>query len=175
MGAEVHSLDGRRPGNGRMRPTDLNASNLDRNQAHLRVLVATDGSTESLAAIKFAAGWIPVDADVRLLVIVSYSSGVWPVTDGATRARLRRAVHAAARPAREILDRAGLSTSVRYRFGNVAEEILAEVEDWEPRLLVMGRRKRRGLERVIDASVSARVLRRTQVPTLIAGSTVDRP
>jgi nucleotide-binding universal stress UspA family protein len=169
--AEVHSPDQRGHTNGRVRPTD--GSNRDRNdQTHLRVLVATEGSAESLAAIKFAAGWIPADAEVRLLVIVSYSSGVWPVTDGGTRTRLRRAVDVAARPAREILDRAGLSTSVRYRFGNAAEEILAEVEEWEPRLLVMGRRKRRGLTRLIDASVSSRVLRRTQVPVLVAGSTV---
>ena len=171
MRAEVHSLDQRGPTDGRVWPTDT--SNRDRDdETHLRVLVATEGSAESLAAIKFAAGWIPVDAQVRLLVIVSYSSGVWPVTDGATRTRLRRAVDAAARPASEILDRAGLSASVRYRFGNVAEEILAEVEEWEPGLLVMGHRKRRGLARLIDASVSSRVLRRTQVPMLIAGQTV---
>ncbi len=174
MGAEAHSLDQRRSRNGRMWPTDSDASTLHRvNEGHLRVLVATDGSTESVAAIKFAARLIPVDAEVRLLVIVSYSAGVWPVQDGATQARLRHAVEAAARPAREILDMSDLSTSVRYRFGNVAEEILAEIEEWEPRLLVMGRRKRRGLARLIDASVSSRVLRRAQVPMLIAGSTVE--
>jgi nucleotide-binding universal stress UspA family protein len=171
MRAEVQSLDRRASSIGRLLRTDSDASNLDRHD-RLRVLVATDGSAESVAAIKFAARLIPVDAELRLLVIVSYSTAVWPVVDGATRERLRSAVEAAARPAREILERAGLSASVRYRFGNVAEEILAEVEDWEPRLLVMGRRARRGFGRLLDASVSSRVLRRAQVPMLIAGSTV---
>lgn len=169
MGAQVHGLDSHRASNGRLTPTDADASNPDRNdETHLRVLVATDGSAESLAAIKFAARLIPVDAELRLLVIVSYSTAVWPVVDGASRERLRSAVEAAARPAREILERSGLSASVHYRFGNVAEEIVAEVEDWEPRLLVTGRRKRRGLGRLIDASVSSRVLRRAQTPMLIA-------
>ncbi|HEX2089367.1 MAG TPA: universal stress protein [Actinomycetota bacterium] len=136
------------------------------------MLVATDGSAESLAALTFAARLIPVDAELRLLVIVSYSTAVWPVVDEATRERLRSAVEAAARPAREILERAGLSASIGYRFGNAAEEILAEVEEWDPGLLVIGHRRRRGLGRLIDASVSSRVLRRAQVPMLIAGQTV---
>ena len=176
MGGEIHRLDRRLGPLSRME--SLDAFRLDRNEGtQLRVLVATDGSAESLAATKFAARVMPAGAEVTLLVVMSYSvypsAAISPGYDGAsvTRARLRRAVEAAVRRAREVLERAGIATTVRYRFGNVAEEILAEVQDSKPHLLVMGRRRRTGLARLIDASVSSRVLQRSQLPVLVASST----
>ena len=56
---------------------------------------------------------------------------------------------------------------VRHRFGNPADEILAEAQEREPDLIVVGRRGLSAPGRWLIGSVSDRVVRHAHAPVLV--------
>ena len=62
--------------------------------------------------------------------------------------------------------RAGLSVSVHKRFGNPPNEVLAEVDELVPDLVVVGRRGLGRAASLMFGSVSSSLLRHSAVPVL---------
>jgi nucleotide-binding universal stress UspA family protein len=140
----------------------------------LKVLVATDGSDESARACELlarTAGETPIH--IRVLTVLSFTYYPSALVPGdhvpGTSARERavdETVTEATSEARVIFERARLSNEVSHRFGNPADEILDEADEWGADLVVIGRRGLRGVGRVLG-SVSDHVIHRAHVPVLV--------
>lgn len=140
----------------------------------MKVLLATDGSEAALRACHSVVPMLASDRDsVRLITVLSYTlypySGIpdEPLADEAEREQqVRKEVHRITDEPRKALEEGGFNVEVSHRFGNPTEEIVAEMGDWNPDLVVMGRRGVHGLERWIG-SVSEHVLHHAKVPLLL--------
>lgn len=138
----------------------------------MSVLVATDGSGHALKAARFVAGILPVGAEVRLLVVLSMElqprTYLGELSDAeARRARIEEATEQAVAETRRILEAAGHTVSVHRRFGNPPDETLAEVVEWHPDLVVVGRRGLGRASSLLLGSVSSYLLRHSPAPVLV--------
>jgi len=142
--------------------------------AETRILLASGGSPSAVRAARALRSFgIAADAEIRILTVLS--SGMQPCTgweeelaDTQERAeRLRDLVESATTRPKVELEAAAGRIDVCHRLGNPAEEILQEVDEWGPQLLVMGRRGLHGPERWLLGTVSEYVARRCKVPMLI--------
>lgn len=140
----------------------------------MKALLATDGSDAALRACRELASLLVPERDsVRVVTVLSYTlypySGVpgEPLADEAEREQhAREEVRRITEEPRKILVEVGLRVEVNNRFGNPTEQIVAEMEEWGPDLVVKGRRGVRGMERWIG-SVSEHVLHHSKVPMLL--------
>jgi nucleotide-binding universal stress UspA family protein len=136
------------------------------------ILAAVDGSDAALRACRTAASLLPRDLRVQLLVVLSY--GLDPYTllgeetpeSAETAAKEIAAVEDAAGGARSVFEEAGFAVEVVHRFGNPADEILAQAEQISPRVIVLGRRGWSMATRWLVGSVTDRVLHHARVPVL---------
>lgn len=140
----------------------------------MKVLLATDGSEPAMRACECASSLlVPGRDQVRLLTVLSYSEYPhslvpdMPLSDETERAeREVEEVHQLTDQPRRLLEESGHTVEIAHRFGNPTDEIVAEIEDWRPELVVLGRRGVRGVERWIG-SVSEHVLHHSKVPVLL--------
>lgn len=140
----------------------------------MRVLVAVDGSEHARRAAKVAARLLSGRrAEVTLLVVLSFELDPYtllgePLADAPELQRAERhAIETATERPGRILEAAGARVEVRHRFGNPADEILAEAEDRQPDLIVVGRRGLSAPSRWLLGSVSERVVRHAHPPVLV--------
>jgi nucleotide-binding universal stress UspA family protein len=82
------------------------------------------------------------------------------------RAHIAEETEKAVGDVRRILEEAGLSVSVHHRLGNPPDEVLAEVDEVVPDLVVVGRRGLGRAASLVLGSVSSSLLRHSQVPVL---------
>ncbi len=136
-----------------------------------RILALTDGSPESLAAVRVAAGLAKsTPYELRILHVAGLSE--YPVliaeadvevADDRGQLILGEAAHVA----RSL----GVDAEVVLRHGPAVTQILRYTREWPPDLIVMGTRGRTGARRILLVSVSASVARRTQVSVIFVHST----
>lgn len=127
---------------------------------HLKILLATDGSEESVAASSVVAGrtW-PEGTEVKVMSMVSpvrYSMEEIGLLDGGRTERAHRAIGAAA----QILQGAGLMTSGEVIAGRAERRITHAAREWGADLIVVGARERKGFRKLISGSVSETVASR---------------
>jgi nucleotide-binding universal stress UspA family protein len=140
----------------------------------MKVLIATDGSEAATAACRMAARILQQDRDeVRLLTVLSYHLYPGSLVPGEhtpgereAAARVRDEVERATHDGRVVLEQAGFDPTVAHRFGNPTDEIVADAEEWQPDLIVLGRRGVGGLERLLG-SVSEHVVRHLKKTAVI--------
>lgn len=139
----------------------------------MRVLAAVDGSASAVRACRIAARMLPAGSEIQLLVVLSFELDPYtllgeevPETEDMVE-RVTEAVEAAAGEARDVLAAAGFEVTVTHRFGNPADEILAEAEATAPALIVLGRRGLGAPKRWLLGSVSDRVMHHAQAPVLV--------
>lgn len=141
-----------------------------------RVLVATRGSEPALRACRIAAELLPREATVvRLLTVLPEELYPNPYTIAGKdmsdmRERLenvRVAAESALAEPRRIFEEAGHAVETSYRYGNPPREILNEIEDWKPDLMVMGWWRAKVPERLVTGSIFERVMGHTDVPVLM--------
>jgi nucleotide-binding universal stress UspA family protein len=128
-----------------------------------RILVATDGSEFSMAAVKAVAErpW-PRGTEVKVISVPEFALwlGEYPYFQMKQVEKLNNAAMDAARDAvalaKEILQRAGLqvSTDVPVEREAPAKTILEEAKEWDADLIVVGSHGRRGFDRWALGSVS---------------------
>ncbi|HJT38302.1 MAG TPA: universal stress protein [Actinomycetota bacterium] len=113
----------------------------------MKVLMATDGSEPALRAGELAASLLHDHAAVRVRVLTVLSYTLYPyalfpggeLSDESARARAAdEAVDDATRDACAIFEKAGFAVECTNRYGNAADEIVAEIDEWEPDLIVIG-------------------------------------
>jgi nucleotide-binding universal stress UspA family protein len=142
----------------------------------LRVLLATDGSTQAEAAVHVVARrtW-PADALFRIVSLVPTlvppvselvpsleghtfaSERAYKVIDAADEAA-RATHHKAAENAAKILEGAGLNVSLDVRDGDSLREIAGEAERWQASVIFVGARGLGAVDRFLMGSVSTAVV-----------------
>jgi nucleotide-binding universal stress UspA family protein len=138
----------------------------------LSVLLATDGSEHSVKAARVLVevlGGRP--AEVRLVTVLSMemkpTTYMGDLSDAdQRRARIAEETETAVGEVRGILEEAGLPVSVHHRLGNPSDEVLAEVDELFPDLVVVGRRGLGRAASLVLGSVSSSLLRHSAVPVL---------
>jgi nucleotide-binding universal stress UspA family protein len=140
----------------------------------MRVLVATDGSDAAERACRtFVSLLGDRKAEVRVFTVLSYEFYPYAMVAGEHLAdeaerveRVQTEIDRSTHAPGSFAAAAGHAVSIAHRFGNPSDEILTEIEQWRPDLVVVGRRGARGLERWLG-SVSEHVVRRAGVPVLV--------
>lgn len=130
------------------------------------ILHATDFSTQSRTALGLARS-LARDHGARLILLHVAPD---PVDEGmlATVPMDPRYYHEALEELRAPLDGPDLKVpiEVRLRYGDPADEVLQEVEEFPCDLLVLGTHGRSGLSRLLMGSVAESVMRRATIPVL---------
>lgn len=137
----------------------------------VRILVAVDGSLNSEAAVKAVASrhWMP-NTEIRLIAVddpftrpeAGYIN--WdlekdkPEDNEKAREWISRVIDAPA----HILETAGLKVSHNIRWGDAANMILNEAEEWNPDAIFVGARGHGRLKRFLLGSVSSAVAARAR-------------
>ena len=133
-----------------------------------RILLPTDGSPASLAALEHALDLAETfDAGLDVLYVVD--ADVLPL-DAHTKTVFEARDQAASGAVADIVDeaeRCGIeAVTGEVREGSPAEVLLDHVDDRDVDLVVMGTHGRRGLDRYLLGSVTERVVRLAPVPVL---------
>lgn len=140
----------------------------------MKILVATDGSKPALRALKYASNL------VRQLSSTSSSITLISVHDDAGLRHamafvgreavadyLRELSEKELRPARKLLDAAGIKHDMEVRTGHVAQEIVQCAKVGKFDLIVLGAKGRSAIADLLLGSVSQRVLATADTPVLL--------
>jgi nucleotide-binding universal stress UspA family protein len=138
-----------------------------------RILFASDGSVPAARAADMIAAIVPSGATVRALTVASLEfvpyDGEWgPLSDEPERqARLKAVVEAAFGQPMKKLKSADCKLEKKTRLGNPGEQILYEIREWHPDLVVVGRAGLGGIAKLLLGSVSEHVVKHSRVPVLV--------
>lgn len=139
----------------------------------MKFLVAVDGSKSALSATRYATKLasavrghnhiilLSVHDDSALKLFKRYAP------KGAIGDYLREMSEKDLAPCRKVLDKAGVSHDMVIRFGDVAEQILAEIKDCNCDMTVLGSKGRGALKSLVVGSVAQKVLANAAVPVLL--------
>ena len=145
------------------------------------VLVATDGSEQSLKAARYLRNLFgdslqkaSVIAVVRPLAAVPFASDFGEEEHAAQQAEVEPGGYSFQRAAREAVERVaqelrGTSTEVEtmVRGGAPADQIVRAADEIEADLIVLGGRGRGSMEAIVLGSVAYRVLHHAPCPVLV--------
>jgi nucleotide-binding universal stress UspA family protein len=136
----------------------------------MRIIVATDGSPDAMAAIEWTR-LLPLPADSRFLVVSAVPPPVLPsLPDWETETR-----HALVRAAQAVVDdavrRLGKTGEARLVEGDPREAIITTAMDWDADLVVMGARGLSAVKEIFLGSVSLGVARHAPCPVLVCKGT----
>lgn len=138
----------------------------------MKLLIATDGSTHALRAVRHAASLQPLVAglEAHLLHVLS------PIDSWEVRSHLdtedieeirREQAEQALRDAKQALREAGVAFEAHIREGDVPEEIARLAEELGCQQILMGCRGMGALGGVLLGSVSTKVLHRVDIPVTL--------
>lgn len=139
----------------------------------MKLLVAVDGSKSALSATRYAAKLasavrgnnhivlLSVHDDSALKLFKSY------VPKGAIGDYLREMSEKDLAPCRKVLDKAGVSHDMAIRFGDIAAQILEEIQSSRCDMVVMGSKGRGALKNLVVGSVAQKVLTNASTPVLM--------
>jgi nucleotide-binding universal stress UspA family protein len=138
----------------------------------MRIVMGVDGSDSSLAAVALAASttW-PAGTTIRLVGAVelpSLRTGIAAPSDRSADDDLQRTLFDSLRGLSEPLRRRGLGTETVVARGRAADVLLAEAEDLDADLIVVGNRGFGTAASVILGSVSATLVDHADCPVLVA-------
>jgi nucleotide-binding universal stress UspA family protein len=136
-----------------------------------RILVPTDGSDPAVAATDHALTVAErFDATVHALYVVD-TDGIAHEAPGlgldALRDALREEGAAATAAVEDRAEKRGVNVTTAVVEGLAEETIVDYADENGIDMIVMGTHGRRGLDRYLMGSVTERVVRRTDVPTLV--------
>lgn len=138
-----------------------------------RILLACDGSSHAAKAANIVAAMATPASQVRVITVQSYEfatyTGEWgPLSDEEERQeRLKAIIDQVFHQPIALLERSACEVQKKSRLGNPAEQILEEIDDWHPDLLVVGRAGLGGMSRLLLGSVSAHLVKHSKVPVLV--------
>jgi nucleotide-binding universal stress UspA family protein len=118
-----------------------------------KILLACDGSRHAASAANIVAAMASPGSTVRVITVQSYEfasyTGEWgPLSDEPQRQeRLKSIINQVFDEPLELLGQTDCEIQRTTRLGNPAEQILAEVDEWKPNLVVVGRAGLGGMSR----------------------------
>ncbi len=130
----------------------------------MKILVAVDGSKPALHAVKYA-----IDLSAKLsapayvtLISAHDDSGLRHVRKhvpaGSIQDHLRELSDADLKPARKLLDKAGVPHDMVIKVGHVAEQIVKTANSGKFDMVVLGSKGRSGFSDLLLGSVAQRVV-----------------
>ena len=146
------------------------------------VLVATDGSEQSLKAARYlrdlldpaSVEKVSVIAVVRPLAAVPFASDFGEEEHAAQQAEVNPVGLSFQRAAREAVDRVAAelrdmtpNVETTVRAGTPADQIIRAADDLEADLIVIGGRGKGAMEAIVLGSVAYRVLHHAPCPVLV--------
>ena len=146
------------------------------------VLVATDGSEQSLKAARYLRNLldpasvekVSVIAVVRPLAAVPFASDFGEEEHAAQQAEVNPVGLSFQRAAREAVDRVAAelrdmtpNVETTVRAGTPADQIIRAADDLEADLIVIGGRGKGAMEAIVLGSVAYRVLHHAPCPVLV--------
>jgi len=138
-----------------------------------KILLACDGSAHAAKAANVVAAMVSPSAKVRVITVQSYEfapyTGEWgPLSDEPERqARLKSIIENAFDKPLALLEKTGCEIEKSSRLGNPAEQILLEIGEWQPDLLVVGHAGLGGMAKLLLGSVSEHLVKHAHVPVLV--------
>lgn len=134
-----------------------------------RIMVPTDGSESSVRAVAFAAqAAAAFGAAVEIVTVMDPGQldffeaiEFGAEGDASWNARIQETILA---PALSCIDEQGQSVSTRILKGSVYKTLLQHINDSQPDLVVLGRTQRGTVNRMLNGSVSHRLLANSPVP-----------
>lgn len=144
-----------------------------------RVLLPVDASANSLEAVEHVIGRHAAGAamEVHLLHVRAPLSQYLArfISRGDSEAYHRQEAERALAPARDMLSRSGVPHTNHVEFGDKAETINAVAKRLGVQQIVMGTARKNSITRVVEDSVTNRVLKIVEVPVeIVVGHTVSR-
>lgn len=140
----------------------------------MKILVATDGSKQALHAVKYAIKLyrqLACGSHAITLISVHDDAGLRPaeafVGRGAVADYLRELGEKVLKPARKLLDAAGIQHDMEVRTGHAAQEIVQCASAGKFDLVVLGAKGRGAIPDLLLGSVAQRVLSTSPVPVLL--------
>jgi nucleotide-binding universal stress UspA family protein len=140
----------------------------------MKILVATDGSKPSMHAVKYAIkllGALSSTSNAITLVSVHDDVGLRHaksfVGKGAVADYLREVSEKDMKPARKLLDSAGVMHDMEVRTGHVAQEIVRCAKAGKFDLIALGAKGRGAIADLLLGSVAQRVLAMADVPVVL--------
>jgi nucleotide-binding universal stress UspA family protein len=140
----------------------------------MKILVATDGSKPALHAVRYAArlcaALAPASNSITLLSVhddVALRHAMAFVGSAEVADYLRELSDKELKPARKVLDGAGVKHDMAIRTGHVAKEIIAFAKAGRFDLVVMGSKGRSAMADILLGSVAQRVLATVAQPVLL--------
>ena len=140
----------------------------------MKILVATDGSKHALHAVKYAANLIRLlrsTSNPITLISVHDDAGLRPAKSfvGSDRVAdyLRELSEKELKPARRLLNAAGIKHDMVIRTGHIAQEIVDCANDGRYDLIVMGAKGRSAIADLLLGSVAQRVLATAKQPVIL--------
>ncbi len=139
-----------------------------RSSDYTDILVATDGTAGSAAAIEHAIALARrYEATLHALYVVDTKLGQNLPVQNVLEQDGQRAVSAVTTAAESD----GVSTTEQIVSGVPHEEIRSTIEECDVDLLVLGTHGRKGLDRLVLGSVAERLIRTVEIPVLTVRST----
>ena len=137
---------------------------------YTRILVPTDGTEASLRALDHAVQAASLHS-AELIVVTVVSVPDWlarqTMDHGGIEAYVENNAQKSLEPTVALLRQAGVGAELKVVVGSAPESILAEIQNTQPDLIVMGRRGRDEPKDLLLGSVSDRVARHVKVPILL--------
>ena len=138
------------------------------------VLVATDGSDESRAAVETGialARSLGPDARLHVASVISYAGvpDVMAKQPPGAPDLLAEEVTAALERAREVTQAAGVPAEIHLLHGDIVDSLLDCAREIGADLLVAGYHGRNRLARLVIGSVAGKLVRASEIPVVIAG------
>jgi nucleotide-binding universal stress UspA family protein len=140
----------------------------------MKILVATDGSKHALHAVKYAAKLVRLlrsASNPITLISVHDDAGLRPAKSfvGSDKVAdyLRELSEKELKPARRLLNAAGVKHNMVIRTGHIAQEIVDCANDGKYDLIVMGAKGRSAIADLLLGSVAQRVLATAKQPVVL--------
>lgn len=140
----------------------------------MKILVAVDGSKSALHAVSYALGLLgQLTATVNSLTLVSVHDDIGLrhaktfVGSEAVADYLRERSEKELKPARKLVEAAGVRCEVVLRTGHVAQEIVEFARKGKFDLIVLGAKGRGALADMLLGSVAQRVLAMAKAPVVL--------
>ncbi|KRO00777.1 universal stress protein [Companilactobacillus kimchiensis] len=136
-----------------------------------KILVAIDGSENSFDGLYEAIDMAPkTHADLNLISVVNDAN--LPTNIGVSyepdlTEQLQKDAEFNLRKAESIVDNSGLKCKIRVLYGEPQDEIIDYASKHKVSLIIMGKCRARGVERILTHSVGNFVVNHTKINTLI--------
>ena len=130
----------------------------------MRVLLASDGSSDAMQAARWlAASGVPTSASLLVLSVVTLPRSLPTAVAESLRAEGR----SVAEQTRAVVGVNGANVDVRVAEGDAREQIMRTAEDWDADLVVMGSRGLGRVQGFLLGTVSLAVARHCTRPVLV--------